>query len=339
MVQRRMIILTIVVITFFGLVDAAWLPNSRIVMGHDNYVELAKAGLLLTFGFLAAKVTMKRLSGDNSRVAHGVRHAAGSVLMITRFAVLFIPLGFVGSVYMYLASAAGQPLLDLELARYDAMLGFDWQAFLAFFNDRPWAAAVLFTTYHSVAPQILLLIFFLSATHREDRLFEFAALLAVTSLLTAIAMVLVPAAGAYVHFSPPADAFASFTPRAGVWHFDELVKLRSGEPFVFSSTKSQGLVTFPSYHTALGIVITYALRGMPLLFPLIAVTNALMIVATLPEGGHYLVDVLAGAMIGVVSVMLVRFTVTMHYPSSVPARLGRGLWPRGSRAPAANGIT
>ena len=57
MVQRRTIILTIVVIAFFGLVDAAWLPNSRIVMDHDNYVELAKAGLLLTFGFLAAKMT------------------------------------------------------------------------------------------------------------------------------------------------------------------------------------------------------------------------------------------------------------------------------------------
>ncbi|RUU98470.1 hypothetical protein EOB36_23690 [Mesorhizobium sp. M6A.T.Cr.TU.017.01.1.1] len=38
----------------------------------------------------------------------------------------------------------------------------------------------------------------------------------------------------------------------------------------------------------------------------IAVLNALMIIATLPEGGHHLIDVLAGAMVGVASIFAVR---------------------------------
>ena len=40
--------------------------------------------------------------------------------------------------------------------------------------------------------------------------------------------------------------------------------------------------------------------------PALVVLNAIMIVSTVPYGGHYLVDVLAGAVIAVMSIVAVR---------------------------------
>jgi hypothetical protein len=47
----------------------------------------------------------------------------------------------------------------------------------------------------------------------------------------------------------------------------------------------------------LGIITTYALRDTRALFIPAVMLNGMMIVATLPVGGHYLADVLAGAAI------------------------------------------
>jgi membrane-associated phospholipid phosphatase len=91
-----------------------------------------------------------------------------------------------------------------------------------------------------------------------------------------------------------------------MWHYSELMTLRSGEPFQFLVTKSEGLVTFPSFHTALGLIIVYALRGMIWLAIPVAVVNALMTVGTLPEGGHHLSDVIGGAAIGLISIATIR---------------------------------
>jgi membrane-associated phospholipid phosphatase len=129
---------------------------------------------------------------------------------------------------------------------------------------------------------------------------------AITSLLTAAGMALVPAVGAYAYFNPPPELFDNFTHHAGMWHYAELMKLRSGEPFVFLADNVRGMVTFPSFHTVLGIIIAYALRGFRWLFAPVAILNAVMIVSTLPEGGHHLVDVLAGIAIALIGLTLVR---------------------------------
>jgi hypothetical protein len=59
----------------------------------------------------------------------------------------------------------------------------------------------------------------------------------------------------------------------------------------------QGIVAMPSYHTVLAVLFTYAFRGTGLLGYGIAVLNVAMLFSIPPVGGHYLVDVLAGAML------------------------------------------
>lgn len=306
MFKKRMAFLTLAVTAAFVVVDVLWLPHSRMSVDIANFIDLAQIAGLFLLTYAIGKGISFRMSNDQSRMGRFVAHAAEGLVILVRSAALFIPLCFVGAVFMYLASGAGYALMDASLARADAALGFDWLAFLAAANASPELSAVLIVAYHSVGPQIPLLFIILAFLRREDRLLEFVGLMAIASLLTAIGMAFVPAAGAYAYFNPPPELFENFTRQAGMWHYAELMKLRSGESFIYLADDSKGLVTFPSFHTVLGIIITYALRGYRWLFVPAAVVNSLMILATLPEGGHHLVDVLAGFLIALLGLTLVR---------------------------------
>jgi membrane-associated phospholipid phosphatase len=65
-----------------------------------------------------------------------------------------------------------------------------------------------------------------------------------------------------------------------------------------------GLITFPSFHTAVAVLMVHAARGTSC-FWLAIVVNALMILSTFTEGGHYLVDVVAGAAIALLAIGVV----------------------------------
>ena len=306
MFRSRLTSLTFVVIAAFTAIDILWVPRSNLIVDTSNYIDLAEIGVFLLVVYALGKGISLRLINDHSGIGRFIARAADGLVILVKGAALFIPLGFVGGVFMYLASGAGFPLMDGRLAAMDAALGFDWPTFLAVTDASRWLSAILIVAYHSVGPQIPLVFLVLSFTLREERLIEFVTLMALSSLLTAIGMVLVPAAGAYPHFNPPPEAYKNFTSHAGMWHYAELMKLRSGGAFLFIADKSKGLVTFPSYHTVLGIIIPYAFRDFRRLFIFFALLNAMMLVATLPEGGHHLVDVLAGLIIALMVLSVVR---------------------------------
>ena len=54
------------------------------------------------------------------------------------------------------------------------------------------------------------------------------------------------------------------------------------------------MITFPSLHAALALVFILAFAPVPLLRWIGAAVNILMIAATPVDGGHYVIDVLAG---------------------------------------------
>ena len=56
----------------------------------------------------------------------------------------------------------------------------------------------------------------------------------------------------------------------------------------------QGIVTMPSYHTVMAVLLTYAFRRTGLVGYGIATLNLVMLLSIPPIGGHYLVDMLAG---------------------------------------------
>jgi membrane-associated phospholipid phosphatase len=304
---RRNMVVVWTSVAALALVEAVWLPMSTLTIDPAAWPGLARSLLYGVASYVFYVFVSYRLRTGDDRVADFLRAALERFSLLARGCIAIFAIGSVGLVFTYLATAAAWPLRDALLARLDADLGFHWLAFLGAVNDHPALARLLEWAYASTAPLTEGAIVWLAVRGRGERLSEFMALLCLVSLGLAIGMVLVPAAGAFVYFAPAQDLFDNFTAKGEMWPFlDAFNALRDGSLTRFDLSSVQGVVSFPSFHTMLGILVTYALRDTRLLFVAVAAINAVMIVSTLPVGGHYLADVIAGAAICAVAIHAMR---------------------------------
>ena len=158
--------------------------------------------------------------------------------------------------------------------------------------------AALRIAYDSGMPQLVFVVVFLGCSGRPARLDEFMRLFIAATLLTILVSGPFPASGPWKYYSVPAHVDVS-----ALSHFEPL---RDGSVRHIPLGDMQGLISIPSLHTAMAILFIYALRGCGLLFPLFAALNIGMIASTPIEGGHYFVDVLAGAALAVGLIVLSR---------------------------------
>lgn len=200
-------------------------------------------------------------------------------------AALLIAFQAVGATLSYLVVSTNAPLVDASLAAWDRALGFDWLACLAWTENHASARFILRCAYYSGLWQLVAVVLYLGFTARSTRLREFMRLFVLATLLTIVISGVLPAAGAWKHYA----VGASFD-LASTSHFE---LLRSGSMHNIPLGAMQGLISLPSLHSAMAVLLVYAMRGT-LVHPLFAVLNAAMLASTPIEGGHYLVDVVAG---------------------------------------------
>ena len=210
-----------------------------------------------------------------------------------------------GATLSYIGTSLGLPLLDAHLARIDTALGFDWLATLEFVDRRPLLGAALRFSYASSMAQVVFALIVLAATRQFVRLADFLALFTITSLTTVLLSSLLPAAGAFVHYDPPAALRDVVGADAGIWHLKHFTALRSGAMHTIDAAAIEGLVTFPSFHTALAVVTAWAFWRTRFLASAAIGLNALVIASTVPVGGHYLIDVLAGGALAAAAIVAV----------------------------------
>ncbi|WP_292668853.1 phosphatase PAP2 family protein [Mesorhizobium sp.] len=301
-------LIVIAATALFGLIDLLWLPRSWVRVESSNLIDLTTAAAVISALYVAGWTVTARLRSDQSRFASGLRRGGEAIKKLAVALALFIPFLFASCLFMYLATATTGALMDARFSGIDAVLGFDWLATVNAANSSPIAASILMFCYHAVGPLMVGVFVLLAFSSDADALLEFNALLAISTIFTGALMAAFPAAGAYAFYAPPRDLFSNFTGAGGLDHLQTLAALRSGAPFSFHVTETIGLVSFPSFHAALGILIVYAVRNIRLLFVVVLTTNAVMIVATLPEGGHHLIDLIAGVAVGVLSIVAVRMS-------------------------------
>ncbi|MFB9269918.1 phosphatase PAP2 family protein [Bradyrhizobium erythrophlei] len=288
-------------------VDLAWFPLSRLRIA-DPPTFLADLAIILSIVvcYLALFGLHWYLGDDTHRMARVMsRVSERSALVVHGFIFLIVLFGSVVG-FTYLAASIGWPLRDAQLALIDRWLGFDWPGFLAFSNSNALWARVLVLAYDSSGPQLILLYLLLGLAGHRARLAELSLLLSLTAVATVLLFLVVPAAGAYAHYAPDARLFNHLDPKAGMWHFDILLGLRNDAAPSFAFEGSQGMVVFPSFHTMLAMLMPYAVRDVRRLFLPVAALNVLVIVSTVPEGGHHLIDVIAGIAITCAAIALVR---------------------------------
>lgn len=217
----------------------------------------------------------------------------------------------VGIVLSYLLARGGGPLWDERLAAWDRAIGFDWHAYVGFIDGSRLLSGVSYLAYGSLIPQIILLVLALGFSSRltELRTVMLGAILCggVTILVSA----LFPAVSYPAHLGLTAGDFRHIDPWAGYVHMADLTALREGTFDRLTFGKMQGIITFPSYHAGLSAVTLWgfwASRMEWLKWPGMTLA-ALTIAATPVNGGHYLVDVLAGLAIAWVSLLVARRAV------------------------------
>ena len=67
-----------------------------------------------------------------------------------------------------------------------------------------------------------------------------------------------------------------------------------------------GIVTFPSFHAASAVLYAWALWPVRWMRPIVVLAFGAMLAATPINGGHYLIDIIAGTAIAVLAIVAAR---------------------------------
>ncbi|GKQ51705.1 phosphatase PAP2 family protein [Bradyrhizobium sp. Ce-3] len=289
------------------LADIIWLPNSGLSFAASNWIAILKC--IAYYGIAAAFITFasRRLGTDQRRPAVMLRWGLFATELFWRALLPISALLTAGSTLSYLIAASKLPLGDDVLAGVDHLLGFDWPSFLAATNSNSLIATLLTTAYQSTGVLSQVVLVWLILQRRGDRLAEFIAVLSLSAVALCIGMWLILAAGAFAYFNPAPPSYANFAAHGEMWTFGRtFAMLRDGSLSVVDLSAVDGIVSFPSFHTMLGVMTTYAARDTRWLVIPVLVVNATMIVATMPVGGHHLADVLAGGGLTIAAILVVR---------------------------------
>ena len=218
----------------------------------------------------------------------------GAVLASTSQIIAFAA---VGAPLSYLAATAGFPLQDALFDSWDRQwLHLDWSSMMQFIAARPSLRLVLLLAYSSFAVQTVTTVFALGVAGQFARLTTFVVAFISTTLITIAISAVLPAVGPWVLFDLDPAMANGFLPTSST-SWPVFLGLRDGTFHTIHGMNSEGIITFPSLHAALGILFAAALwRTRGIKWAALAL-NGLMLVSTPAYGSHYVVDVIAGVLI------------------------------------------
>jgi hypothetical protein len=200
----------------------------------------------------------------------------------------------------YGALALGAPYVDPWLAKADAWLGVSVPAMTAWTSTHPFVSRLATITYFTFAPQMLLTVLGLAMLRDRDRLWEFAFNFHVCLIVTIAAIAIWPSACAPV--------FYGFTSTIDTTRAIEQIKgFHEGTMTVVRFDDLDGLVSFPSFHIAGALMVTWAFRQYRRIFIPLIVLNIGLAIATVISGEHYVVDELAALVLVAASVAVYRW--------------------------------
>lgn len=190
---------------------------------------------------------------------------------------------FAFTLLMEAVAATGRPLVDSQLASIDATFGLSSARFASWVAQHPRLSIVMQFIYFSSMLQTCVV---MVVNAEKPELWIFLRRFILALQITVCLFYFFPAEGVATAITPPiASRFHDL--RAGV---------------AIDVQQAQGIITFPSFHTAWALIITAALWNSIWRWPAV-VLNALVIVSTVTTGGHYFIDVFAGAAVGALVIL------------------------------------
>lgn len=227
----------------------------------------------------------------------------GTTLICAALLILF---SNVGAILNYLLLGIAGESIDPVLVRADAALGFHWPSFVAAMSKYPTFSEALGWAYNSTLPQIVVVILMLGFTGRSDALYVMILCLVISALLTIGFWGMFPSFGTTVIYEIPDDIAQLIKPVVGNDYGNQLRALANNAQPEISPKNTLGLIAMPSYHTIMALITCYAVSGMRYWrYPFYAL-NGLVAWSIPLHGGHHLVDLVGGIIVGAAVILAVR---------------------------------
>jgi hypothetical protein len=279
-------------IIVIGSIDIAWMRHDSIKIVGESMIRLALlVAVLAGFSWLLRQ-------GHPNVVKISIARVFSPMAQIFALMLVIAPLS-------YLIERLHMPLIDDSLETIDAALGFNWQNLTDFVLRYPALEQTFFYAYLSIPIQLLVITTICSVETRFAEI-EFAQNYILSMIACVVIGGMVPALGEPSPFQSLVHA--------------EFERARSGHWTIFDYSTVQGIVAFPSFHTAFPIIVVYAVRhSVPAMFGVGAI-NLLMLVSIPTFGGHYLTDMIGGAVVAIASVLCIRSRFAAWHENLLPAK-------------------
>ncbi|APZ94342.1 phosphatase PAP2 family protein [Fuerstiella marisgermanici] len=202
------------------------------------------------------------------------------------------------TVLMYAVAAVNMPLVDPYLAGFDQMLGIRVDRIAEWTARIPMLSVPLGIAYDTVMLQTAAAVVVLGFANRRRELEGFVLQFMLTTLTCAVLFVLLPADGPFITYDyAPNEAQQRF--------LHDFHEMRSQQRTLVTWRDAEGLITCPSFHTTWAILLAWAFRGVRYARWPMLLLNVLVVASTMTTGWHYFSDVVSGALLAVVGIVVV----------------------------------
>ncbi len=290
----------------------------RIIWGLIALTAALLVSLALIKGFhpvwksfaLPAATTAALVAGawfySHIRESERIASALQGTAQIIAFAAVAAP-------YSYVVASLGWPLQDHALHAIDVASGINWHALLDWMNQHPALHPIFRQAYASFTLQASIVVLVLAFSGRLAWLRVFALSFIIAALVCITISGFLPALGAWgYHGLTPAD-HPNIDPISQATTVDILMAIRNGTLREIVGVGADGIVTFPSLHAALAVILIVAYWPIPILRWAGLALNLLMLAATPIDGAHYFIDIFAGIALGIVALKVAFY---IGYPSA-----------------------
>lgn len=277
--------------TAFGTVILA-IKETDFTVGHGPLVGTFFVAIWITVSALAAR-----------------RYGMARTALILEAVSVPLIIGALTVAATVMLCAISAPFADRTLDAADRSMGFDWLALYRFYQAHPLVLSASGVVYGSYVFQDIAVPILLAAMGRD--VWGFLTAWAISLVVAVILFPMLPAAGPYVlHGLKPDDmpALARIYP----WQTGPAIEaIRSGHMRSINEA-ARGFVSFPSCHASGAVMFMWAtLRIRWIGWPM-AILNVLLIASAAITGAHYFVDLIAGCLLGVASIIAAQRVLGPH---------------------------
>jgi len=223
------------------------------------------------------------------------------MIRLVEMIAIYIVMCIVMMTYQYALALAPAWPISRAIEAADHAIGFRWLAFTQTANAIPGLGGLLAFCYRSWMSEFALLFVALACLRKFEELEEFTTVYILAGMATLSVSGLVDAKS---YEAVAAWAAPGLHVPGGVSpiYLEKITALRAGLDRVLDFTLIIGLVSFPSFHAGAALLLAVYSRCIPYAWPAFLAFNLCIIIGTITDGGHNLMDVFAGLAFAVAAV-------------------------------------